>query len=380
LNITDYPVEYQVIMAAFAGSFVLQMIYWWVLHARIIYYTPGASSIRKSPVSVIICARNEEENLRNNLPRVLGQDYPEFEVIVVDDGSGDGTPDLLRDLRQEYPHLRTTRIEESTHARGGKKLALTVGLKAARYDWVLLTDADCSPAGDTWLARMQKNFSKDTGIVLGYGGYRRTGGLLNLVIRYDTFFIALQYLGYALAGIPYMGIGRNLAYRKEIFFRNRGFANHYELVSGDDDLFINEVARHEHVRIEISPASHTVSEPARTWKEWYYQKKRHLTTGPRYRPLTKFLLGVEIISRILFYALFIFLAASLIVRPVLLPFLLPVFIIRVLSTIVIIKLAMTRLNERYLLLFSPVLDFALPWAHIYMAFSNYVALKRARWT
>ena len=362
-------------IGVFAACFILQMVYWWMVHARLVYYKPTVSRIKKDPVSIIICAKNEEENLAKNLPLVLEQDYPDYEVIVVNDASSDGTDDVLRDLSQKYPHLRYTGIMENVHIRSGKKLALTVGIKASRHEWLLLTDADCAPAGNKWLASMQRNFRRDTGIVLGYGWYERSGGLLNLIVRYETFFIALQYLSFALSGMPYMGVGRNLAYRRDIFFRNKGFASHYELASGDDDLFINEVVRGTRTKIEIRKESHTVSEPAKKWKEWYYQKRRHLTTGPRYRPSTKFFLGTEILSRVLFYVSFILLLSNRI-HP---PLVLGIFFIRMFSTIVIIKLAMNRLNEKYLLLISPLMDFTLPWVYMWMAFSNYVALKRARW-
>jgi biofilm PGA synthesis N-glycosyltransferase PgaC len=376
LNIADYPIACRVMAGVLAGSFLLQLVYWWTIHARLVFYRPVSSRIRKFPVSVIICARNEEANLRANLPLVLEQDYPDFEVIVVDDASTDGTADLLRDFRQQYPHLRTSSIKPNVHISKGKKLALTVGIKAARHEWILLTDADCRPAGRQWLSLMQRNFSGDTGIVLGYGGYRRRRGLLNLVIRYDAFFIALQYFGFALAGLPYMGVGRNLAYRREIFFRNKGFASHYDLASGDDDLFINEVARNEPVRIEIRAEAHTISDPKRSWRDWYYQKRRHLTTGPRYRPATKFLLGTEIISRLLIYASFVYLLAL----QVMLPLVIAIFLVRMLSTILVIKWSMSRLNESYLLLISLLLDPVLPLVQIGMAFSNYVASKRARWS
>ena len=362
-------------IGVFAGCFILQMVYWWLVHARLVYYKPKIPRIKRAPVSVIICAKNEEKNLAKNLPLVLEQDYPDYEVIVVNHASSDKTGDVLRDLSKKYPHLRHTGIMDNTHISKGKKLALTVGIKASRHEWLLLTDADCAPAGNKWLSSMQRNFSRDTGIVLGYGGYKRSGGLLNLIIRYDSFFIGLQYLSFALSGIPYMGVGRNLAYRRDIFFRNKGFASHYELASGDDDLFINEVVKGTATKIEIREESHTLSEPAKKWKEWFYQKKRHLTTGPRYRPATKFLLGTEILSRMLFYASFILLLAN----QVLTPLVLGIFLIRMLSTIVVVKLAMTRLNEKYLLLISPLMDFALPWVYMWMVFSNYVESKRARW-
>jgi cellulose synthase/poly-beta-1,6-N-acetylglucosamine synthase-like glycosyltransferase len=375
LNLTDYNIVFQSLIAIYTGCSIIQTIYWTLVFPKILFYRPVPSKTKNHPVSVIICARDEEANLRANLPSILEQDYAEYEVIVVNDASADGTENLLNDLKRKYSHLRTTFIRESDHIRVGKKLALTIGIKAAKHDRLLLTDADCCPATNRWIYFMQRNFIGNKQIVLGYGGYRRQRGLVNLVSRYDAFFTALQYLGMSLSGYPYMGTGRNLAYRKDLFFENRGFAAHYDLASGDDDLFINEVARKANTSIEIQPESFTWSETEKTWKNWYYQKKRHLTTGPRYRFSTKLVVGLELMSRLLFYPAFIFLIAF----HVLIPYVLGLFIFRMLLTGVIIKLAMGRLNEKYLLLPSPLLDFALPWAHLFMVFSNYVATKRARW-
>ncbi len=375
LNFLDYNIVFQSLTLVYAGCFVIQLIYWSFVFSKVLYYKPVRSNIKRFPVSVIICARDEEANLKANLPLILEQDYPDYEVVVVNDASGDGTEDLLNNLQRQYSHLRTTFIRESDHIREGKKLALTVGIKAAKYDRLLLTDADCSPATKQWIYFMQQNFTRNKKIVLGYGGYRRGKGLVNLISRYEAFFIALQYFGMSLAGHPYMGTGRNLAYRRTLFFENRGFASHYELASGDDDLFINEVARKANTSIEIQPESFTLSDTEKTWKDWYYQRKRHLTTGPRYRFSTKLVVGLELMSRMIFYPAFILLLAF----HVLIPYVLGLFLFRMLLTSVFIKLGMCRLNEKYLLLPSPLLDFALPWVHLFMVFSNYVATKRARW-
>lgn len=375
LNFVDYNTVFQSLISVYAGCFIIQMIYWTLIYSRILFHKPVRSDIKKFPVSVIICARDEEANLRANLPLVLEQDYPEYEVVVVNDASVDGTEELLYELKRKYSHLRFTFIRESNHIRAGKKLALTVGIKAAKHDWILLTDADCCPASKHWITFMQRNFTPQNQIVLGYGGFRRGKGLVNLVSRYESMFIALQYFGMSLAGHPYMGTGRNLAYRRALYFENKGFASHYDLASGDDDLFINEVARKDNTSIEIRPGSFTWSDTEGTCKDWYYQKKRHLTTGPRYRFATKLLIGPEPTSRMLFYITFI----GLLAFQVLTIYVLGFFIFRMLLTGVIIKLAMRRLHEKYLLLPSPLLDFALPWVHLFMVFSNYVTTKRARW-
>ena len=374
-GIEDYILVNQAIILVFSLSFVLQILYWAIVNAGILSWRAHRSSHKLFPVSVVICAKNEELNLSTNLPLILEQDYPEFEVLVVNDASTDGTEDVLRDMKSRYPHLRTTSILQNVHIRQGKKLALTIGIKGARYDWVVLTDADCRPAGRKWLHSMQRNFSRDCHIVLGIGKYETRKGLLNTIIRFDTLYTVLHYTGFAMAGHTYMGVGRNLAYRKSLFFHNKGFASHYSLASGDDDLFINEVARGRSTRIEIRPESHTISEPESRWRDWYYQKRRHLTTGPRYRLKTRILLGGEFASRMLFYFGFI----SLLSQGLALPFILVLFTTRLLLITVLIKLAMIRLEEKHLLLPSLLLDFALPCLQVFMVFSNYVALKRDRW-
>ena len=375
MDFTDYNIVIQSLIIVYIVCFCIQLTYWALVFPRILFYKPARSGTSRSPVSVIICARDEEANLRTNLPHILEQDYPEFEVIVVNDASADGTEDLLHAMQRQYSQLRYTFIREGDHIREGKKLALTIGIKAAKHDWVLLTDADCAPATNRWISCMQQNFTGDRGIVLAYGGYRRGKGLIGLVSRYEAFFSALQYFGLALAGHPYMGTGRNLAYRRQLFFENKGFAAHYELASGDGDLFINEAARKTNTGVEIRHESFTRTDPQKTWKSWYYQKKRHLTTGPRYRFTTKLVLGLELMSRMLFYAAFMVLVASRVETG----YVLGLFAFRMLLTSVIIKLGMGRLHEKYLLLPSPLLDFALPWVHLFMVFSNYVATKRARW-
>jgi len=324
---------------------------------------------------VLICARDEEKNLKKNLPLILNQKYPQFEVIVVNDCSKDGTEEVLKEFKKKYPFLKTTSITEDKKFKHGKKLALTIGIKSASYEWLLLTDADCRPESEYWIDRMQRNFTPDTAIVLGYGGFYSRKSLLNIIIRFETLYIALQYFAYALSGFPYMGVGRNLAYRKSLFFNNKGFARHSHLISGDDDLFVNETATGNNTRIEIRPESHTRSEAKQSWKEWYFQKKRHLITGPHYKPLTKFFLGIEVLTRMLYYAGFIFLL-SLAIWPLVI---LALFIIRLMIMLTFFKIISARLNEKYLLLPSPVLDLLLPLFNILILISNYVEARRSLW-
>lgn len=253
------------------------------------------------PVSVIICAKDEADNLRKFLPFVLEQDYPDFEVIVINDGSTDETDVLLRDLCLENSRLKTTFVPVGAKNRSTKKLGLTLGIKAAKNDLLLFTDADCMPEDKFWIARMARNFTTETEIVLGYGAYFNKRGFLNHLITYDTLFIALQYLGMAAGRKPYMGVGRNMAYRKETFFAQNGFASSLRLSSGDDDLLVNKACNSKNTRAEIASDSITWSEPNKTYRDWFYQKERHLSVASYYKSSSKFRLFFEPLTRGLFY-------------------------------------------------------------------------------
>ena len=252
------------------------------------------------PISVIICAKNEEVNLKKNLEKVLNQDFKEFEVIVVDDQSTDSTNYLLNFLSKKYSNLKVVTLNKNVNSRIGKKFALSIGIKTAKFDNLVLTDADCIPNSRKWLSLISSGFDNHD-IVLGYSNYKKESGLLNKLVRFDTYLIASSYFAACQLGIPYMGVGRNLAYKKDLFFKNKGFANHINLISGDDDLFIQEVASKENTTILLDSDSHTSSLAEKNWKDWFSQKRRHYSTASRYKLNTKLYLIIDPLSTILFY-------------------------------------------------------------------------------
>jgi biofilm PGA synthesis N-glycosyltransferase PgaC len=294
-----------VLFVIFCVFFCIQVVYYLKVYYPVLRYN-SPTNRKAEPISVIICARNEAENLQKNLPAILEQNYPGFEVIVVNDCSTDDSDEVLGLYLKKYKNLKTTNLPAGQKFSHGKKLAITVGIKAATYNNLVFTDADCCPESKNWLLNMQCGFTNHE-IVLGYGGYKREKSFINNYIRYDTVTIALQYMGFALAKNPYMGVGRNLAYKKELFFKNKGFANHYGLLSGDDDLFINEVSTKENTTLVIEKEAYTRSEAKKTFGGFLEQKMRHLTTASKYRRQHIFFLGLEPLSRVWFYALLVIL-------------------------------------------------------------------------
>ncbi|PLX10839.1 MAG: glycosyl transferase family 2 [Marinilabiliales bacterium] len=365
-----------VALLIFGFSIFVQLFYYLFFFIRIVFHKTGKDVVSHPiPVSVIICAKNEAENLQSFLENILKQNYPDFEVIVVNDNSTDNTENVLNNFKSLYPNLKVSNIKKEPILLQGKKLAQTVGIKAAKNELLLMTDADCKVESEHWIEHMVRNFNNSTDLVLGYGGFIKRKGLLDKLIRYDALFIAIQYLSFAKAGIPYMGVGRNLAYRKSLFLKNKGFAKHYRLASGDDDLFVNEVSTPNNTKIEISLESHTRTVQANSWTDWKRQKTRHLTTGSRYRFGHKILLVLEVLSRyLLYFSLPVALLDAYFFVGVL-----GALAFRLLLMIITIKLIMNRLNERDLLLYSLVFELLIPIIIVGLSVKNYIMSKRYRW-
>ena len=299
---------FSVIFLIFFFFVAIQLSYVVFIFLRLAFFKekkPVASTLL--PISIIIAARNESDNLYDNLPFILTQDYPEFEVIIVNNQSVDESAWLLKALCLQHKNLKVVEIGKNKHLLPGKKLPITLGVKAAKYERMVFTDADCKPASNQWLRIMSETFTEKNQIILGYAPYFRTKGIINRIIRYDTAFIGASYLSFALAKIPYMGVGRNLAYTKKVFESVRGFKSHYSLPSGDDDLFIQEAAVNQNYTIQISPETFCYSKASETWKGWVRQKTRHYSTSSRYKVIKKALLGIYPISLLLVWLTFVIL-------------------------------------------------------------------------
>ncbi|MEI8047677.1 MAG: glycosyltransferase [Bacteroidota bacterium] len=362
-------------LALLVFATLVQVVYYWFIYGKVAFFKQKNEFARSDQgVSVIVCARDEYYNLKENLPKLLSQDYSKFEVVVVNHSSEDDTQYLLRDMAAEHPNLKIVNLAQDLNFFTGKKFPLSIGIKSASYEILVFTDADCVPRSNQWLRRMAANFTEGTHIVLGYGAYQNSKSLLNLLIRFDTTRVAMNYLGFARLGMPYMGVGRNLAYRKSLFYNQNGFISHYRIQSGDDDLFINKAATAKNTRIEILPEAHTISLPKTTLNQWIRQKRRHLMTGGYYKPSHKFALGLFAFTQVLFW-----ISAICLLSFWYQPYIVLAFIgIRIFSQLFVTAKVMRKLSEKGFLLLVPVFEFFLMLVSPLLAVANMIK-KPVKW-
>lgn len=358
-----------------ASSLAILFYYFYFFIRIALHKTPDVVSGNLPPVSVIICARNEEQNIIDLLPRVLNQQYAApFEVVVVNDGSWDGTGDELKELAKTHAQLQLVTIEEHIQHRSGKKFALTLGIKKARYNHFVLTDADCYPISEQWLSHMAAGFAQGKQIVLGAGTYAASSGLLNALIRYESYLTGTFFLSFALAGLPYMGVGRNLAYTREAYEKVGGFKKHYHIASGDDDLFVRDAATAKNTSICLHPDALVVSHPAQSWTEWWWQKKRHYTTAPHYKMVVKTLLALYPLAVLLFLVA----AIGLLVYENSRHIALVGLGAKIMFQLIIFRLTFAVQNDRLLWLMSPVLEVILLFNQAIAAILG-LFVKQSRW-
>ncbi len=361
------------LFVAFCIMALIQLIYYLGVFSRV-FKKVTSPAPSKQPVSVIICSRNNREYLEENLPSILSQNHPSFEVIVVNDGSTDGTIDYLDNLSKENEQLNVLHLDIDERYHRGKKFAQTIGIKAAKHELMVFTDADCKPSSNEWLTLMVSSFTQDKSIVLGVGNYKRKASFTNWIIQLETFHSLLLYINFALAKLPYMGVGRNLAYRKPLFFSVKGFASHQHLLSGDDDLFVNETATKDNTTVCLNPNAFTESEPKKSVGQWMKQKRRHFSTGKMYKKKHRILLALYSFSLFFYYVLGVL---GILDASYLIPILSIVGFRFVVQGIVLYK-NMKMFNFLSYFWVFPFLDLGILLIHIFIGIRGYFS-KPLRW-
>lgn len=356
----------------------IQLSYYIFIFSRFSFTKPTKNKCSNIPVSVIICARNESKNIQKHLPHILNQNYSNFEIILINDGSYDNTLAIFEATKEKYKNthqIKIVNVAENDNFWGNKKYALTLGIKAASNEHLLFIDADCKPVSNNWISEMTSNFTEEKEIVLGYGTHQKVkNSFLNKLLRFETLYTALQYFSYAKIGLPYMGVGRNLAYKKSLFFNSNGFAKHMHIKSGYDDLFINENGNRKNVAIVFSPDSFTISKPKESFKSWIHQKRRHISAATHYKNIHKLLLGMSYSVQLLFWIL----ASLLLIFNHQSEFIFVIIGIRLLVQYIIFGIAAKKLKESDLILGVPFFEIFLILIHLFIFIKNKIS-KPTHW-
>lgn len=367
-----------IILYIFIGITAIQTIFYLFIFGKFSFGKAEKGTPKQIPVSIIVCAKNEEENVKKYFPLLLAQKYPDFEIILIDDASRDETLELFEQYEKQYSNVKLVKVENNEAFWGNKKFALTLGIKTASKEYLLFTDADCYPETENWLTEMSSHFSFKKTIVLGYGAYEKVeGSFLNKLIRFETLLTATQYFAWAKLGKPYMGVGRNLAYKKEEFFEVNGFVNHMKLRSGDDDLFVNQAATKANTAICYDSDGFTFSKAKTSFKEWFTQKRRHVSTAKYYKSFDKAQLGLFYLSQILFLLLPIILFSFPVVKFQCV-IVLSLILFRYLISWFSLGYAAGKLYEKDVMYFYPILEIILIFTQLSVFIKN-VFSKPVHW-
>jgi glycosyltransferase involved in cell wall biosynthesis len=356
-----------IIFYVFTGVVLIQLLYYFGIFGKFAFAKQQTAAPKRIPVSVIVCAKNEAENVKKYVPLLAAQEYHDYEIVLIDDASTDETLDIFEEFEKQYPNIKLVKVANNEAFWGNKKYALTLGIKAATKEYLLFTDSDCYPTDKKWIANMASQFTMQKTIVLGYGGYEKVkNSFLNKIIRFDCALTATQYFAWAKLGRPFTGEGRNLAYKKEEFFKVNGFINHMNIRTGEDALFINEAAHKKNTAVCFTPESFTLSEAKKTYSAWLAQKRREIYTARFFKPFDRFQLRLYFLSQLLFFAL----AITLFVLQFDWRFVVPVIGLRYIAAWVVMGYSCAKLNEKDTAYWFPVIEIMLIFTQVNVFFSN----------
>ncbi len=364
-----------IIFYVFIGITVIQLVYYLIIFGKFAFAKAQEITPKRIPISVIVCAKNEEENIKKFIPLLAEQNYPDYEVIMIDDASSDETRNIMEEFEKQYTHVRLVKVENNEAFWANKKFALTLGIKAAKKEYLLFTDSDCYPTSKEWITQMSSQFTMSKTIILGYGAYEKIkNSFLNKLIRFDEMLTATQYFAWAKLGMPFTGEGRNMAYKKEEFFKVNGFMEHMNIRSGEDALFINQAANKKNIAICYSPESFTYSEAKKTFKQWFAQKKRQVFVARHFSTGDKFQLRLFYFSQLLFPIL----AAVLLILQFNWMFVVPVIALRYIIAWVTMGYSAGKLKEKDVMYWFPFIEIILIFTQLNVFFSN-VFSKPVHW-
>ncbi|OIQ16263.1 MAG: glycosyl transferase family 2 [Flavobacterium sp. MedPE-SWcel] len=356
-----------IIFYIFIGITVIQLFYYLGVFGKFSFAKSQTTTSKKIPVSVIVCAKNEAEKVTELVPLLAAQNYSDFEIVLIDNASSDGTLDIFEKFEQTYKNIKLVTVENNEAFWGNKKYALTLGIKAASKEYLLFTDADCLPTSKDWIAQMSSQFTLNKTITLGYSSYEKIkNSFLNKIIRFDAVLIATQYFAWAKSGHPYTGNGRNLAYKKEEFFKVNGYIDHMNIRIGEDSLFINQTANKENTAICFTPDSFTQYQAKKTFKSWFKLKRKQDFSSNFFRPFDKLQLKLYNLSQLLFLVL----AVTLLALQYNWKVLVPIIVIRYIVAWLTFGYSAAKLEEKDTTYWFPFIEIILIFTRVNVLFTN----------
>lgn len=374
LETVHLHIWYAILLVAFLTILLIQLVYYWAFFSRLAFFKPAPANKEKPPVSVIILVHNQYHLIRQNLPELLGQEYKDFEVVVVDDTSDDGSDELLEKHAETFSNLRVVKLTQSLNWFKGRKFPLSLGIKSASHEYLLLTDIRYRPEGKNWISQMVAAYTPDTAIALGYATFSTTSKI-NKWLRFMAFYDGMLYLSMALSGVPFKGIKPNLSYRKSLFYHHKGFSSHYVINAGDDELFVNKAATRKNTKIQTIAGSQVKSTKSLTFIQWLEIEKTRLAIRRFFKPVHRAVISLFSATTLLFYVLFFILLAMNIQLPVVIG----IFTIRLISQLTIFGLIQKKLSEKKLLWVTPFFDMALSLIDL-VIWLRMLFIKKSKWS
>jgi glycosyltransferase involved in cell wall biosynthesis len=356
-----------ILLYIFIGIAAIQLAYYLGVFGQFAFAKAQKITPKRIPISVIVCAKNEEENVANFIPLLAEQNYPDFEIVLIDDASGDNTLEIFEQFEKQYPNVRLVKVENNEAFWGNKKYALTLGIKAAKKEYLLFTDADCYPTSKDWITAMSSQFTMQKTIVLGYGKYEKiANSFLNKIIRFENVLTTIQYFSWAKLGQPYMGVGRNMAYKKEEFFNVNGFIDHMQIRTGDDELFINQAAKGKNTTIAYTPESFSISKPKTTFSDFFNQKRRQIATANYFPVMDQLRLGIFYASQLAFIVMAVILLAFQFEWIIVLS----IFLVRYVVAWTVVGFSAGKLKENDIKWWFPIVEIVLIFTQANAYFTN----------
>lgn len=357
-----------VIFYAFVVFTGIQVIYYLAFSSFIFNTVKNNKQSSEIPVSVLIFAKNEAENLQKIIPNIIQQKYTAFEIVLINDASKDNSLEVMQSFKLNHTNIKIIDVKNTEAFWGNKKYALTLGIKAATHEHLLFINPGSKTISKFWISKMSQHFNVDKTIVLGYNKYKQENSILNLLVRFETLLTAVKCFGYTKLGAPYRALGGNLAYKKSGFFKVKGFINHMNIKSGENDLFIQDAANNTNTTICTSEKSFTVSKAPSTFKEWSSQKTKQVSTANHYKLKHKLLLGLFNISKVLFYISGIILCFLYPLQMVL-----PIVITYYTIQYLVVGFASKKLKEPQIIYFIPFLEIGVLLFHFSIFISNLIS-------